>query len=365
VPAEILEQIMSAVQRDSSEEVLRLVDRLVTEGQNPTHFARQMVRFLRNALVAKVAGSSSPLLQISTDERDRAARVAEPFSEEDLARFLQILLRTHSELGYKQEQRFHLELGLLKMVHAQRLLPVEQLLSGAAPPANVRPPVTAARGPAGEAPPARPSATTVRGGSPFATDLARKGTPRSDAAASPGSAPPSRSAAESRRGGSDQAATAVTGASESTPPAVPPASQPNAPRPGEQGTPESELPGRVIAAAEGAGLNDLANMLRRGEWKTIGSDVMVEVPDPQVLVQMVLSRKEADQVMNTAASGVLGRSARVKLVSGGKEGAASLPPRSTGNGGSHNRAAEEPVVRRLQEKFGAEIRSIIDYREKD
>jgi len=35
------------------------------------------------------------------------------------------------ELGYRQEQRFHLELGLLKMAHAQRLLPIEQWLSEA------------------------------------------------------------------------------------------------------------------------------------------------------------------------------------------------------------------------------------------
>ena len=60
------------------------------------------------------------------------ARIAELFAEEDLARHLQIMLRTHGELGYRQEQRFHLELGLLKMAHAQRLLPIEQLLSDAA-----------------------------------------------------------------------------------------------------------------------------------------------------------------------------------------------------------------------------------------
>jgi DNA polymerase-3 subunit gamma/tau len=83
-------------------------------------------------MVAKVAGSDSPVLQISSDERARVARVAERFSEEDLARFMQIMLRTHSDLGYKQEQRFHLELGLLKLVHAQRLLPLEELLSGEA-----------------------------------------------------------------------------------------------------------------------------------------------------------------------------------------------------------------------------------------
>ena len=122
---------MQSVARGSSEEVLRLVDRLIGEGHSPTHFARQMVRFLRNTVVAKVAGGDSSLLQISSDERKRVARVAELFSEEDLARHLQIMLRTHGELGYRQEQRFHLELGLLKMAHAQRLLPIEQLLSEA------------------------------------------------------------------------------------------------------------------------------------------------------------------------------------------------------------------------------------------
>src|ERR1700683_567279 len=39
------------------------------------------------------------------------------------------MLRTHGDLGYKQEQRFHLELGLLKLAHAPRLRPIEQLLS--------------------------------------------------------------------------------------------------------------------------------------------------------------------------------------------------------------------------------------------
>src|SRR6476619_6848687 len=129
VPSETLEQ-MVAVEKNSSEELLRQLDRLLVEGQNPTHFARQMVRFIRNAMVAKVAGNDSPLLQISSDERARVGRVAALFSEEDLTRFLNILLRTHGDVSYKQDQRFHLELGLLKMVHAQRLLPVEQILSG-------------------------------------------------------------------------------------------------------------------------------------------------------------------------------------------------------------------------------------------
>src|ERR1051326_7991782 len=46
VPSEVLEEMMNAVAGNSSDDVLRQVDRLLTEGHNPAHFARQMVRFL-------------------------------------------------------------------------------------------------------------------------------------------------------------------------------------------------------------------------------------------------------------------------------------------------------------------------------
>src|SRR5580658_6015377 len=184
-PAHILEQVMQAVSEGRSEDVLRQVDNLISEGHSPTHFARQMVRFLRNATVAKVAGKDSSLLQVSSEERERVARVAEMFGEEDLTRHLQIMLRTHGELGYKQEQRFHLELGLLKMAHAQRLLPIEQLLSevASAPTTTAQrttarpsivPSVTEER----RTEPVAPSRPTFA--SPFAADSARKAGPRQE-----------------------------------------------------------------------------------------------------------------------------------------------------------------------------------------
>src|ERR1700704_1449660 len=197
-PAAALETVMQSVAESSSEKILVLVDELIGEGHSPTHFARQLVRFLRNVTVAKIAGADSSLLQISGDERKRVARVAELFSEEDLARHLQIMLRTHSELGYRQEQRFHLELGLLKMAHAQRLLPIEQLLSevaaspagGVAPRTPARPSLVGRTANSAETrlseptPAARPNYV-----SPFAADSARKGPPKQEAFVDP--APPS------------------------------------------------------------------------------------------------------------------------------------------------------------------------------
>ena len=82
---------------------------------------------------AEATGIAADLLQISPEERRRAARSAALFTEEELSRFLSIMLRTFDDLGFRQEQRFHLELGLLKLVHVQRLLPVEDLLSQLGP----------------------------------------------------------------------------------------------------------------------------------------------------------------------------------------------------------------------------------------
>src|SRR5438270_11556581 len=108
--------MMAAVEKNSSEEILRQLDRLLVEGQNPTHFARQMVRFLRNAMVAKVAGNDSRLLQISSDERQRVGRVAAMFSEEDLTSLLNMILRTLGDVSYTHDQRFILVLGRVWLV---------------------------------------------------------------------------------------------------------------------------------------------------------------------------------------------------------------------------------------------------------
>ncbi len=136
VPNAVFEEILESVAQNNSAAVITTANRLLDAGNSPAQIARQFVRYLRNCLIAKIgnitAEGDSPnadLLQVSTDERRRAARSAMLFSEEDLTRFLNVMLRTFDDLGFRQEQRFHLELGLIKLVHLQRLLPVEQLLS--------------------------------------------------------------------------------------------------------------------------------------------------------------------------------------------------------------------------------------------
>ena len=139
VPNAVFERILEAVDANQSAEVITVANQLLDAGNSPAQLARQCVRYLRNCVIAKISnlnpdgsnldGPAAELLQISPDEQRRAARSASLFSEEELTRFLQTMLRTFDELGYRQEQRFHFELGLLKLVHLRRLLPIEEVLS--------------------------------------------------------------------------------------------------------------------------------------------------------------------------------------------------------------------------------------------
>jgi len=366
VSSEVLESVMGAVAADSSQDALRILDKLVTEGQSPAHFVKQLVRFLRNILVAKVAGSESPLLQISSDERKRVARVAGLFSEEDLARFLQIALRTHDDIGYKQEQRFHLELGVLKMVHAQRLLPLEQLLSeqplpspaaGAQRASSAGP---AVRSHESSAPIPR-SASAPPTVSPFEADRARKvrGPEMSSGAATAVAAEPKPNAIATAVAVAALAAQAEVAreenASADSPTNFAPADSPTV----------GALREAVLTALENGGHHAVAIMLEEGEWSLAGNELSIKVAKAQVMVEMSFG-PEPRRAATQAASQAAGRPIKVSVIAG--QVVASQAPQHRGTsragGGARARAAEDPIVQYMQEKFGAEIRTVIDQQDK-
>ena len=159
VPSQVLAGLMEAVAAGDAGAVLQTVARVAAEGYELNHFCGEFTRFIRNLAVAKSCGAESPLLQMPSGERVALGKLQEQFSEEDLARFFQILVRTESEMRYALNPRFQLELGLIKMVHAGKLAPLESLLAelGGVPAleAGKREP-----GPSGSRPPSAPRPET-------------------------------------------------------------------------------------------------------------------------------------------------------------------------------------------------------------
>jgi DNA polymerase-3 subunit gamma/tau len=118
----------------------------------------------------------------------------------------------------------------------------------------------------------------------------------------------------------------------------------------------------VLNALGDAGHRMLVSMLETGEWSMDGSELIVKVAATAAVIDMSLGA-DAKRLAIATASGAMGKPVKFKVLPGGTAQAA---PARTGssNGGGRARAEQDPIVKRLQEKFGAEIRTIIDQRDK-
>jgi len=301
---------------------------------------------------------------------------------------MQIMLRTHSDLGYKQEQRFHLELGLLKLVHAQRLLPLEELLSGEAGKTAAASSSSRAGGapprPAASSLAARPSATPRATSepepqssrapaaspftrpSPFEADRKRKSEPKAEAQPdfakqAAASVPVPRSNAQAEPEITNGNTSAAMDAGVATAVAVEPETGAQ-PKSNEITVEVSREV--VLAALEDAGQQMLAHNLEEAEWAVRGMEVCVTVTMSQVLIDVALG-PEPKRLIQAALSKAAGRPLKFKMISGGAQVAAKpAAPRPTNGAGARSRAAADPIVQRMQEKFGAEIRTVIDHKDR-
>jgi DNA polymerase-3 subunit gamma/tau len=382
VPNTVFEHLLEAVAAGESAPLMTQLNDLLNAGHSPQSLARQLVRYLRNALMAKLGGEQTELLQISADERARAARTALLFGEEEITRNLQIMLRTFDDLNYRQEQRFHLELGMMKLVHAQRLLPLEELLSGVASgtpvrsggssaprsaPARTHSPAAPASG-VTSAPPAPRSPFGFSSGSQPAMQPATSKVESVGVMDAPSEAPtieiPSGAPMATRPQISRQpvgfAEPLVTGASDESSPAEK-APMNGAGKHADSPTADS-VQKAIIAALAEAGHASASTLLSTARVTLEATSLRIEVPG--------MGKKMLALTVNAAAEKIikqelqrLGAPIRFMVIPG--EGVASTSSVTAPVEGSVQQAAlEHPMVQRAKEIFHAEVRSVVDLRTK-
>jgi hypothetical protein len=126
-----------------------------------------------------------------------------------------------------------------------------------------------------------------------------------------------------------------------------------------------KLRAAVLQALADGNQNFLASLLSGGEWTVQNNELVIKIAESQTVLDMSLGN-DAKRLAIASASGVLGRAVKLKVVSGAS--VVSQPKRNGGapssGVGGRGRAEQDPVVRRMREKFGAEIRTVIDYRDK-
>lgn len=172
--AESLRAVAEAVHRQDGSQMLEIVQQLERNGESLHHFCRELSRYWRNLLVAKISGSSSRLIAASDQEQEQLIETANLFSEEDLTRYLHLTLEMYKALQTSLQPRLHLELGLLKLVQAGRLQSIEQAIAElgktAVPPGPAAPRNNLAPASTGQAQ-AQPGTSAANSAGPAQTDL--------------------------------------------------------------------------------------------------------------------------------------------------------------------------------------------------
>ncbi len=349
---------------------------LVNAGHNPSSLARQMVRYLRNALMAKLGGEETELLQISADERARAARTALLFTEEELTRNLQIVLRTFDDLNYRQEQRFHLELGLLKLIHAQRLLPIEELLSGVVGSSGARnpaahgvprsnasphpsPAASSSRPPAASAP-AAPSISPIRPGGWSPASSPKQSADESGPVAEmerpspyprpslPLATPATGYASHAQRSPKARWPRLLRPPRRAISLPLPPSTRSATPSAPRSSPPVTTQPRNCSAPAHGCSTAPACASKYLG-WAKRCSALTVNAAAEKII------RQELQR---------LGAPARFMVVPGEASAQAAAPMAAPLAGSIQEAALAHPLVQRAKEIFKAEVRSVVDLRQK-
>ncbi len=385
-----LDQVVEAVERGDSTRVLEIVSELDRSGANLQHFCRELSRHIRNLLVARITGAGTRLISASPAEQIKMAEVGKRFSEEDLTRYLQIVLDVFRDLQYSLQPRLHLELGLLKLVHAGRLTSIEEAIAGignaggTAPPSTPRPPQAAPRTGSSIAAPAAPALDdlppwpTAAESKPAVKPAPAKPVP--PAAAAP--APPPSAAADTPPWPTSNPPTkpaaalwpaepppaAAETAFDDLPPwdslsAAPPAApKPVAPKPASPSAPSAEgatLRDRMYTALVEAGLKFTADAIESSHVNELATEVEIVAPEE---LQLSLNEKEMQQFLAK-----LGVNKRIRLRFDSTVNAAPAAKPAAAAARDEEviqRAMAHPMVKRFQETFkDSQIRQVRDLKE--
>lgn len=334
VPEDALEELVGAIAAGSADRALGLVHTFQKEGRNLQHFCREAIRHIRNLLIARVCGADSELITATPDQRPAIAKAAALFSEEDLTRFFQILLQTDDDLRRKPDPRVHLEMGLLRLINASRLAPLEVLLAELKSGAPSSPGSGTARAGSSALPQPRQAAMPP-------SKVATQSVASAAAPARPGASQPFRSPSAAQ-----DAATATT--SEVKPPN-------DGKEPIRVRGISLEQVSEIKSAIQGQ-QKFLGELVEHSSgWELEGAELRIYFPPERRPFAEMMEGREPLEKIRAVSSNVLGRAVRVcaRLDSVAVGAAAAA--------GSQELRAEferDPLVRSMLERFGGKITEV-------
>src|SRR6476659_5728721 len=126
IPSEILDRTIEGLAGRDSKALLENVGIVIDQGLNLQQYVREFIGRVRDILMLKL-GMEDKVLGSPEEKRVLVERAAF-FSEQDLIRFFDLLLRLENELRWTSQARFHLEVGFIKLEKIGFVRDIEDVL---------------------------------------------------------------------------------------------------------------------------------------------------------------------------------------------------------------------------------------------
>jgi DNA polymerase-3 subunit gamma/tau len=125
----VLYDLARAVLGGDAAAALALLAAVAREGYDLPTVARDFLAVLRDLVVARVVPEPEDLLDLADEERKDVLAIAQGADAADLERLFVAWSRTTDEAARAREQRWVLEMALVRLAHRPALLPVDELLA--------------------------------------------------------------------------------------------------------------------------------------------------------------------------------------------------------------------------------------------
>ncbi len=126
----ILHDLAAALVSGDPAACLRVIDGLAQQGFDLGHVAKDILRHLRDLVVAKVSGAGGrDLLDLADEEADDVMALATKTDADDLTRLFQGFSRGYDDIVRSGQPRAALEMTLVRLARRPALLPLDELLA--------------------------------------------------------------------------------------------------------------------------------------------------------------------------------------------------------------------------------------------
>lgn len=130
----LLFETLNALVDRSTLSIMKVIEKIATAGFEPHLFSQDLLESIRSLLLVKVSESQAiDILEMPDSELQALKEMAARLSEEDIHMLFDMALKGGSDIPRAQDPRIVLEVTLLRMASAPKLVDLKSLLNGVTP----------------------------------------------------------------------------------------------------------------------------------------------------------------------------------------------------------------------------------------